>query len=118
MSHISCTRYLDEANVGCRRVYAHYLNKDHLLLSGMPEFISEYIQIEGDTVIPSVEGLFTHMQEAYPFFKALMGTDGAAFGIARGRQMIRKQLLEKLGMLEANGMSLSVPVRPPSFRGT
>ncbi|MBX2818280.1 MAG: TetR/AcrR family transcriptional regulator C-terminal domain-containing protein [Rhodothermaceae bacterium] len=108
---ITVQEILEEANVGRSTFYAHYLNKDQLLLSGMPEKISEYITIEKDTIIPSVKGLFEHMQMAYPFFKALMGTDGAKVGLSRGRELIHEQLLEKLESMENNSFALSVPVQ-------
>ena len=104
--HITVQDILDEANVGRSTFYSHYLNKDHLLLSGMPEKITEYIQIEQDTLIPSVEGMFEHMKMAYPFFKALIGTDGARVGLSRGREIIHERLLEHL---ETNSKALSTP---------
>lgn len=104
--HITVQDILDEANVGRSTFYAHYLNKDHLLLSGMPEKIAEYIKTEPNNVIPSVEGVFEHMKMAYPFFKALIGTDGARVGLSRGREIIHGRLLEHL---EANSEGLSVP---------
>ena len=108
--NITVQEILDEANVGRSTFYAHYLNKDQLLLSGMPEKVSEYIKCESHTFIPSVEGLFEHMQMAFPFFKALMGTNGAKVGISRGRELIYEHMLEKLKALEVNGNLLSVPV--------
>ena len=104
--HITVQDILDEANVGRSTFYAHYLNKDHLLLSGMPEKISEYIKTEPGSLIPSVEGVFEHMKMAYPFFKALIGTDGAQVGLSRGREIIHERLLKHL---EANSGALSVP---------
>ena len=107
--NITVQDILDEANVGRSTFYAHYLNKDHLLLSGMPEKITEYIKPETGSLIPSVEGLFEHMEKAYPFFKALMGTDGANVGLSQGRQIIYEKLIEYLEALDTNGYTLSVP---------
>lgn len=107
--NITVQDILDTANVGRSTFYAHYLNKDHLLLSGMPEKITEYIQLEAGTLIPSVSGIFEHMQMAFPFFKALLGTDGAKVGLARGRQIIHKKVVNHLAELEAAGHQLSAP---------
>src|SRR5215212_7439621 len=68
---------LDRAQVSRSTFYAHYSDKDDLLMSDAEEFfeaISMALSAHGDTsqrVFPVTE-FFTHLSDVQPFFKALV----------------------------------------------
>ena len=74
---ITAQEVLDRANVSRSTFYAHYSDKDDLLMSDAEEFfeaISMALSAHGDKsdrVFP-VQEFFTHLSDVQPFFKALV----------------------------------------------
>lgn len=100
---ISVQDILDRANIGRSTFYAHFRDKDDLLLSNIPEKILDF---DGNShqLIPSLVMIFTHVQENFLFFKALMGSEGIELAFKVGQEHIRRDWLAHINRLQAQGL--------------
>jgi AcrR family transcriptional regulator len=77
---------LDRADVSRSAFYAHFRDKDELLLMGMPNDILSYGLDTSETFLPSVAGIFAHMKEGQAWFQAMQGNAAMMLVSQKSRQ--------------------------------
>ena len=77
---------LDRAGVGRSTFYAHFSDKDDLLLSDVDDFFRHMSELPVEGRVAPVRELFAHVAEARPLYDALQALDraGEMLEIARG----------------------------------
>ena len=99
---------LERANVGRTTFYTHFLDKDDLLLSAIPDDILGF-NSESDSLVPSLTPIFTHAQENYAQFRALMGSEGITIVHKIGHQKTVENWLDHIEHLQEKGFQMSLP---------
>lgn len=105
---ISVQDILDRANIGRSTFYAHFHDKDDLLLNALPDQILDF-EANSQVLIPSLVPIFTHAQENYRLLRALMGSEGIALAFRVGQQQTLRAWLSHINHLQANGVTLGLP---------
>ena len=106
---ITVQNILDQADVSRSAFYAHFEDKDALLLSGMPEDILSYGMDKGDTLIPSVIGIFAHVQEGFSWFQAMSQNDSMRLLSQMSRQRMVENWLDHLKKRQQAGYHILMP---------
>lgn len=113
---------IDRANLGRSTFYAHYQDKDDLLLSGMEEVVHSLVydvenpveaeggMREGRRILSSLP-IFRHAQEEYDLHKAIIGEGGIDVIMKSIRDHLSSHIQEQIEGLVPEGQSPSVP--PP-----
>jgi len=110
---------IDRADVGRSTFYAHYDTKDDLLVSSMNRLtadIDRFVGGEsgpGGPVLP-VRGLFHHVAEQRPVFRALFGTSGIDLVMRAAREMLAARALATIREREAGGQAHAVDAQTRS----
>lgn len=113
---------IDRANLGRSTFYAHYQDKEDLLLSGMEEVMHSLIrgtenapgesQKRGESQrILSTLPIFRHAQEQHHLHKAIVGGRGIDVIIQAIQKHLSSHIQEQIEQLVAEGHTPSVP--PP-----
>lgn len=105
---ISVQDILDRANIGRSTFYAHFRDKDDLLLDAIPGKILDFDETS-DELVPSLVPIFTHAQEFFDFFRALMGNEGIALAFKTAHQQMMRDWLAHINRLQAKGVASGLP---------
>ena len=100
---------LDRADVSRSAFYAHFQAKDDLLLMGMPENILHYGQDESDALIPSVAGLFQHVQAGGEWLEAMSNNQAMIMLSKLARQRMVENWLERIEAAQDAGHEFHMP---------
>lgn len=117
---ITVQNIIDRANIGRSTFYAHYQDKDDLLMSGLEQVVRKLIgSVETSPVedggkwedrqILDTLPIFRHAQEQYHLHKAIVGGRGIDFLIKTIQNYLSGHLQEKIKSLLPDGQSPSVP---------
>jgi AcrR family transcriptional regulator len=106
---------IDRANVGRSTFYAHYQDKEGLLVSGFEQvletFSQQLVQGEGDYRLRmSVLGLFRHAQEFHPVYEALVWGRGIELLYQQGHAYLSRRIEADLAELLLAGEQPGVPM--------
>ena len=96
---------IDRANVGRSTFYAHFLDKQHLFLSGfeqLREFLAQQHAVasaEGERKLSFSLGMFEHVQGYLRLYRALVGKQSGAIVAEHMQQMITDLVRDELAAL-------------------
>jgi AcrR family transcriptional regulator len=119
---ITVQNIIDRANLGRSTFYAHYQDKEDLLLSGMEEVVHSLIRGVEDSPmedegngesrrILSTLPIFRHAQEQYDLHKAMVAGRGSDVIIKAIHNHLSHHIQEQIERLLPNGQTPSAP--PP-----
>ena len=100
---------LDRANIGRTTFYTHFLDKDDLLVSAIPDDILGFDE-GSDSLIPSLIPIFAHAQENRTLFRALMGSEGITLVHKMGHEKTVQNWLNHIEGLREKG--IQIPLQP------
>lgn len=114
---ITVQNILDRADVGRATFYAHYRDKEELLISGLDDIIHTLIltledarEIGDPQRLLSTEPLFRHALEEYELHKAILGSQGVHLMIQKIQKHLARHIEDQLAEILQPGQNTSVPI--------
>jgi AcrR family transcriptional regulator len=107
---------IDEANIGRSTFYAHYRDKQDLLVSNVTRVLDALSQpneqLEGDNrrMTPSLALFFRHVQTHYQLYKALVRGGGIDLLYKKIHERLRQNIERHLGALLPAGQTPAAPL--------
>ncbi len=111
---ITVQNIIDRANVGRSTFYAHYLDKDDLLVSDFTRVVdalSEHIRQQDDRdAPPRLAPFFEHVRTHHQLYKALVRGGGIDLLYKKGHERMRQNIEQHLQELVPAGRTPALPL--------
>jgi len=114
--NITVQDIIDRANVGRSTFYAHYLDKEDLLVSGFTQVLDilrQHVEQRGQSDWRARSGLaffFEHVQTHQQLYKALVRGGGIELLYKKGHERLRQNIEQHLVVLVPPGRSPAAPL--------
>jgi AcrR family transcriptional regulator len=102
---------IDRANIGRSTFYAHYLDKEDLLVSGFTQVFDALSQEQHEDgkgasqALPSLARFFQHVQDHHQLYKSLVRGGGIDRLFKKSRQHMRRNIEQQLAELIPAGQA-------------
>jgi AcrR family transcriptional regulator len=105
---------IDRADIGRTTFYAHYQDKEDLLISSLEEILVSFIHhvdrdIGGQELLSMVD-FFYQVKQHPSLYKALVSGQGIDVLFNKGQAMISQKIEQHLLQIPTSGQNLSIPI--------
>jgi AcrR family transcriptional regulator len=107
---------IERANIGRSTFYAHYVDKEDLLVSGVTRVL-DMLSLDGQPLgardqqaLPSLAGFFQHVHDHHHLYKALAHGGGIERLFKKSHQHMRQNIERHLAAMIAAGQAPAAPL--------